>query len=77
MNNSSVFCTELSKGDDVILDKDQEVLLIYRDGFEVPKVKLDNLSDMLALRNLLNDAYPPEVLKTDRKMVVNKEVRQI
>lgn len=66
MNNSSVFCTELANDHDVILDKDQERFLIYREGNEIPKVKLENLNDILALRDLLNAAYPSEVLEIDR-----------
>jgi len=66
MNNSSVFCTELENDHDVIWDKDQERLLIYRDGNEIPKVKIDSISDILAIRDLLNAAYPMEVLQVDR-----------
>lgn len=69
MNNSSVFSTELANDHEVILDKDQERLLIYHDGIEIPKVKIDSLTDILTLRDILNAAYPPEVIKVDNMRV--------
>lgn len=73
MNGSSVICATLASGELIIANKDLEKLMIYRDGAEHPTVKLTSLFDILALRDLLNDAYPPGVLKIDKMRMQKKD----
>lgn len=66
MRGLNVFCANLASGELVITDKQQDSLVIYREGAQFPSVKLTSTFDILALRDLLNDAYPPEVFKVDK-----------
>lgn len=56
-----VYSVELGKGDTAILDKGRDVLQVYTRERTVPSLKLTSTFDIVALRDLLNDAYPLEV----------------
>lgn len=66
MSRLNILCANLASGELVITDKQQESLVIYHEGAQFPSVKLTSTFDIIALRDLLNDAYPPEVFKIDK-----------
>lgn len=63
MNDLNVFCANLKGGNLIIADKGRANMAIYPAGSQNPVFKLNSAFDILALRDLLNDAYPPEVYK--------------
>jgi hypothetical protein len=54
------------KGDFIALDKQLKRLVVYGESGDRHKLKLDNEFDILAVRDLLNDAYPPEQFKRSK-----------
>lgn len=72
MNGLHVFCATLGKGEMVIADKQKGSLVIYPDGSQSPVVNLKSTVDIIILRDLLNDAFSPEVYKIEKVRGVPK-----
>lgn len=66
MNGLNVFCANLKGGNLIIADNGRARMEIYPSGSQNPVFKLNSAFDIMALRDLLNDAYPPEVFKNDQ-----------
>lgn len=65
MNGLKVFCVNFKNGSLIVADKGRAQMEIYPSGSKKATFKLNSAFDILALRDLLNDAYPPEVFKND------------
>ncbi|MDN4069978.1 hypothetical protein QYF50_18915 [Paenibacillus vini] len=65
MNGLKVFCANLKSGSLIVTDKGRASMEIYPAGSKKAVFKLNSAFDILAIRDLLNDAYPPEVFKHD------------
>ncbi|MDQ0091623.1 hypothetical protein J2T12_005063 [Paenibacillus anaericanus] len=61
MSKLNAFCVNLKSGQLIVADKQRGSLLIYPAGAKSPVVKLNSVFDIIAVRDLLNDAFPPEV----------------
>jgi hypothetical protein len=54
------------KGDFITLDKQLKRLVVYGENGDRYKLKIDNEFDILAFRDFLNDAYPPDQIKRSK-----------
>lgn len=66
MNGLNVFCTNLKSGSLIVADKSKCSMMIYPAGAKNPAFKLNNAFDIIAFRDLLNDAFPPEVYRYEQ-----------
>lgn len=66
MSRLNVFCVNLQSGSLIVTDKLKGHMSIYRAGAKKPIFKVSSAFDIIALRDLLNDAYPPEEIRYDR-----------
>lgn len=66
MSGVNIFSVRTAKGDFVVLDKQLKRLVVYGDNGDKYKLKIDGKFDILAVRDLLNDAYPPEQVKRSK-----------
>ncbi|GIO63539.1 hypothetical protein [Paenibacillus cineris] len=63
MSRVNILSTALKTGDIAIVDKGKKTFQIYNKNSEVASTKLMSIFDIVTLRDLLNDAYPPEEYK--------------
>lgn len=60
-NLVNVLALRLPNDIQVVIDKKNGKLNVYPPQLGRPLLKIESLFDILAIRDLLNDAYPPEV----------------
>ena len=63
MRKIHMFSMRTVRGDFIALDKQLKRLVVYGENGDRYKLKLDNEFDILAVRDFLNDAYPPDQYK--------------
>jgi len=63
MSRVNILSTALKTGDIAIVDKGKKTFQIYNKNSDVASTKLMSIFDIVTLRDLLNDAYPPEEFK--------------
>lgn len=66
MSRLNAFCVNLKSGSLIVVDKSKGSMLIYPAGAKNPIFKFNSVFDIIALRDLLNDAFPPEAYRHDR-----------
>lgn len=66
MSNANIFSTYLKGGELIVADKSKCRFMIYQPGHTLAYFKLKSAFDIIELRDLLNDAFPPEVYRNDR-----------
>lgn len=66
MSNANMFSTLLKGGEVIVADKSKCRFMIYQPGHTLASFKLNSVFDIIALRDLLNDAFPPEAYRHDR-----------
>lgn len=60
-----VYSARLSNENIAVVDKSTNQLQFYKNDSYFPALKLNSTFDIVMLRDLLNDAYPPEVYSLD------------
>lgn len=66
MSNANMFSIYLKGGEVIVADRKKCRFMIYQPGHTLASFKLNSAFDIIALRDLLNDAFPVEVYKNDR-----------
>lgn len=66
MSRMNIFSARTARGDFIALDKQLKRLVVYGEQGNGYKLKIDSEFDILSLRDLLNDAYPPEQNKRSK-----------
>lgn len=72
MSNINLFSVRLKGRELIVADRPKGSLVIYPPGHTAPAIKVHSVFDIIALRDLLNDAFPPEVYKHDPVRVPKK-----
>lgn len=60
MSRINILSTALKTGEIAIVDKGKKTFQIYNKNSDVAATKIMSIFDIVTLRDLLNDAYPPE-----------------
>lgn len=66
MSRLNAFCVNIKSGILIAVDKSKGTMLIYPAGANSPIFKFNSVFDIIAVRDLLNDAFPVEDFKYDR-----------
>lgn len=61
MKLENTLAKQIPNGPYFVVDKAKHKLTITLPQFTKPIVQVNNVFDIIAVRDLLNDAYPPEV----------------
>jgi len=69
---ANILALRLPNDSQVIIDKKNGKLNVYPHQLGRPVLKVESLFDILAIRDILNDAYPPEVYVSDNMRRVSK-----
>ncbi len=65
MSNVNLFSIRLKGRELIVADRPRGNLMIYPPGHTAPSIKVHSVFDIIALRDLLNDAFPPEDFRYD------------
>ncbi len=65
MSNANIFTVALKNGEVVFADRTKCRFMIYPPGHTSASFNLKSAFDIIALRDLLNDAFPPEDFRYD------------
>ncbi len=65
MGNSNLFSVRLKGRELIVADRPKGSLVIYPPGHNAPSIRIRSVFDIIALRDLLNDAFPPEEFRYD------------
>lgn len=72
MSRLNVLSVALQSGEIALVDTSKHCFQIYNRFGTAPAAKLNSIFDIVALRDLLNDAYPPEVYKSADNLRMRK-----
>lgn len=70
MSRINVLSIGLKSGEIAIVDKGKKTFQIYNKDSGVAATKIMSIFDIVTLRDLLNDAYPPEEYNIENKVRV-------
>ncbi|MNR93686.1 hypothetical protein D3C72_247440 [compost metagenome] len=76
MKRLNVLSVALKSGEFAFVDKSNNCFQFYNRDGQALAAKLNSLFDIITLRDLLNDAYPPEVYAS-AVASKNQSVRQV
>ncbi|OMF54711.1 hypothetical protein BK138_16280 [Paenibacillus rhizosphaerae] len=68
MSRINILSTALKTGEIAIVDKGKKTFQIYNKNSDVAATKIMSIFDIVTLRDLLNDAYPPEEFNFDKNV---------